>query len=545
MPYPVDENQNPSEISELGNEWMSSPAVNEKKPSMAEKVAELRAKRTELELGGGKDRIAKQHQSGKLTARERIAKLVDRDSFEEIGMFARHRATYFGMADKEMPADGVVTGCATVDGRVVHLASQDFTVAGGAAGETHSNKVADMMSMSLKTGSPFIFINDSGGARVQEGIDSLAGYANVFYNNVMLSGTVPQISLICGPCAGGAAYSPALTDFIIQTQQGRIFITGPQVIKQVTGEVVSAEELGGPHSQMNNSGVIHLVAKDDEEAIQLCRRLLSFLPSNNLEDPPRLPYSSRIKPDSGMNDVIPTDPKIAYDIRAMIIRVLDNQDFFEIQPGFAENIVIGFGRLQGRTVGIVANQPSVLAGALDINASDKAARFVRFCNAFNIPLLTFVDVPGFLPGVEQERGGIIRHGAKLLFAYSASTVPKITVVLRKAYGGAYIAMCCRGLGADRVVAWPTAEIAVMGAEGAAEIVFRREIDSAEDKEARREELVNEYRETFSNPYVAAGRRLVDDVIEPADTRKYLADALEALHTKRELRPQKKHGLIPL
>ena len=545
MPYPVDENQNPSEISELGNEWMSSPAVNEKKPSMAEKVAELRAKRTELELGGGKDRIAKQHQSGKLTARERIAKLVDRDSFEEIGMFARHRATYFGMADKEMPADGVVTGCATVDGRVVHLASQDFTVAGGAAGETHSNKVADMMSMSLKTGSPFIFINDSGGARVQEGIDSLAGYANVFYNNVMLSGTVPQISLICGPCAGGAAYSPALTDFIIQTQQGRICITGPQVIKQVTGEVVTAEELGGPHSQMNNSGVIHLVAKDDEEAIQLCRRLLSFLPSNNLEDPPRLPYSSRIKPDSGMNDVIPTDPKIAYDIRAMIIRVLDNQDFFEIQPGFAENIVIGFGRLQGRTVGIVANQPSVLAGALDINASDKAARFVRFCNAFNIPLLTFVDVPGFLPGVEQERGGIIRHGAKLLFAYSASTVPKITVVLRKAYGGAYIAMCCRGLGADRVVAWPTAEIAVMGAEGAAEIVFRREIDSAEDKEARREELVNEYRETFSNPYVAAGRRLVDDVIEPADTRKYLADALEALHTKRELRPQKKHGLIPL
>jgi methylmalonyl-CoA carboxyltransferase large subunit len=545
MPYPVDENQNPSETNELGNEWMSSPAVNQKKLTMAEKVAELRARRAELELGGGKDRIAKQHQSGKLTTRERVAKLVDRDSFEEIGMFARHRATYFGMADKEMPADGVVTGCATIDGRVVHLASQDFTVAGGAAGETHSNKVAEMMEMSLKTGSPFIFINDSGGARVQEGIDSLAGYANVFYNNVMLSGTVPQISLICGPCAGGAAYSPALTDFIIQTQQGRIFITGPQVIKQVTGEVVSAEELGGPQSQMNNSGVIHLIAKDDEEAMQLCRRLLSFLPSNNLEDPPRLPYSSRIKPDSGMNDVVPTDPKIAYDIRAMIVRVLDNQDFFEIQPGFAENIVIGFGRLQGRTVGIVANQPCVLAGALDINASDKAARFVRFCNAFNIPLLTFVDVPGFLPGVEQERGGIIRHGAKLLFAYSASTVPKITVVLRKAYGGAYIAMCCRGLGADRVVAWPTAEIAVMGAEGAAEIVFRREIDSAEDKEARRSELVNEYRDTFSNPYVAAGRRLVDDVIEPADTRKYLADALEALHTKRELRPQKKHGLIPL
>lgn len=324
-----------------------------------------------------------------------------------------------------------------------------------------------------------------------------------------------------------------------------MFITGPQVIKQVTGEVVSAEELGGPHSQMNNSGVVHLVARDDEDAIQLCRRLLSFLPSNNLEDPPRTAYNARIKSDSEMNNVVPVDPKIAYDIRAMIARVVDHQDFLEIQPGFAANIVIGFGRLQGRPVGIVANQPCVLAGALDIDASDKSARFVRFCNAFNIPLLTFVDVPGFLPGVEQERGGIIRHGAKLLFAYSASTVPKITVVLRKAYGGAYIAMCSKGLGADRVVAWPTAEIAVMGAEGAAEIVFRREIDSAADKGARREELVNEYRDTFANPYVAAGRRLVDDIIEPADTRKYLAEALEALHAKRELRPQKKHGLIPL
>jgi methylmalonyl-CoA carboxyltransferase large subunit len=380
---------------------------------------------------------------------------------------------------------------------------------------------------------------------VQEGIDSLAGYARVFYNNVMLSGTVPQISLICGPCAGGAAYSPALTDFVIQTRQGRMFITGPQVIKQVTGEVVSAEELGGPESQMNNSGVVHLIAKDDDEAIQLCRRLLSFMPSNNLEDPPRMPFSAKIKTDSDMNSVVPTDPKIAYDVRAVISRIVDYQDFLEIQSGFAANIVIGFGRLQGRPVGIIANQPCVMAGALDIDASDKSARFVRFCNAFSIPLLTFVDVPGFLPGVEQERGGIIRHGAKLLFAYSASTVPKITVVLRKAYGGAYIAMCSKGLGADRVVAWPTAEIAVMGAEGAAEIVFRREIDGADDQDARRKELVNEYRETFANPYVAAGRRLVDDIIEPAETRKYLAEALESLHTKRELRPQKKHGLIPL
>ena len=524
---------------------MTKEAESPKRKTIADEVNDLRAKRAEIELGGGKERIEKQHASGKLTARERIERLVDKGSFQEIGLFAQHRATYFGMADKKMPADGVVTGCATVDGRLVHMASQDFTVAGGAAGEVHSDKVADMMNLSLKTGSPFVFINDSGGARVQEGIDSLAGYSRVFYNNVMLSGTVPQISLICGPCAGGAAYSPALTDFVIQTQQGRMFITGPQVIKQVTGEMVSAEELGGPQSQMNNAGVVHLIAQNDDEALQLCRRLLSFMPSNNLEDPPRMPFNGRIKADSGMNAVVPVDPKVAYDIRGVITRVVDAEDFLEIQPGFAPNIVIGFGRLQGRPVGIVANQPCVLAGALDINASDKSARFVRFCNAFNIPLLTFVDVPGFLPGVEQERGGIIRHGAKLLFAYSSATVPKITVILRKAYGGAYIAMCCKDLGADRVVAWPTAEIAVMGAEGAAEIVFRREIDAAEDKAGRRQELVDEYRETFSNPYVAAGRRLVDDIIDPSETRKYLADALQSLHAKRELRPPKKHGLIPL
>ena len=524
---------------------MASQETGVKRKSMQERVAELRLRREQLELGGGKDRIEKQHASGRMTARERIEELIDKDSFDEIGLFAQHRATYFGMAKKDLPADGVVTGCANVDGRLVHLASQDFTVAGGAAGEVHSNKVAEMMDMSLKTGSPFIFINDSGGARLQEGIDSLAGYARVFYHNVMLSGTVPQIALICGPCAGGAAYSPALTDFIIQTQQGRMFITGPSVIKQVTGEEVSSEDLGGPQSQMNYSGVVHLIARTDKEAMQLCRKLLSFLPSNNLEDPPRLPASGKVKSDSGMDDTVPTDPKIAYDVRAVIMRIVDNDDFLEIQPGFAPNIVIGFGRVQGRTVGVVANQPCMMAGALDIDASDKSARFVRFCNAFNIPLVTLVDVPGFLPGIEQERGGIIRHGAKLLFAYSAATVPKITVILRKAYGGAYIAMCSKGLGADRVVAWPTAEIAVMGAEGAAEIVFRREIDSAEDKVAKRQELVEEYREAFANPQVAAGRRLVDDVIEPAETRKYIVRALEALHGKRELRPQKKHGLIPL
>jgi len=444
-----------------------------------------------------------------------------------------------------MPADGVVTGCAKIEGRQVHLASQDFTVGGGSAGETHNDKVVDMMRLPLKTGSPFVFINDSGGARVQEGIDSLAGYGRVFYHNVLLSGVVPQISIICGPCAGGAVYSPALTDFVIQTQAARMFITGPKVIKQVTGETVSDEELGGPQAHMHYSGVIHLIAQNDEEAAQLCRRLLSFMPSNNVEDPPRMAYNLPIDSDEEMRGIVPVDNKAVYDVRDVITRVVDYQDFFEIQPGYAANIVIGFGRLQGRPVGIIASQPNHMAGVLDINASDKSARFVRFCNAFNIPLITFVDVPGFLPGVEQERGGIIRHGAKLLFAYSAATVPKITVVLRKAYGGAYIAMCCKDLGADRVVAWPTAEIAVMGAEGAAEIVFRREIDAAENKAARRQELVNEYREAFSNPFVAAGRRLVDDIIDPADTRKVLVDALESLHAKREMRPVKKHGLIPL
>jgi methylmalonyl-CoA carboxyltransferase large subunit len=516
-----------------------------KSVSMDDRIKELEQKRSSLMLGGGKERIEKQHKGGKLTARERIEGMVDPGSFQESGLFATHRATLFGMAGKVLPADGVVTGSAAVGGRLVHLASQDFTVGGGAAGEVHSIKIAETMLESLKTGSPFIFINDSGGARVQEGIDSLSGYGKVFYTNTMLSGVVPQISLICGPCAGGAAYSPALTDFIIQTRQSQMFITGPNVIKQVTGETVTADQLGGPDSHMKLSGVTHLIAENDQDAISLCRRLLSFLPNNNLEDPPMFPTDGNVDPNPELNKIVPTEAKQGYDVRLVITGIVDNADFLEIHSGFAPNIVVGFARLLGRSIGIVANQPQYLAGALDINASDKASRFIRFCNAFNIPLITFVDVPGFLPGVQQEHGGIIRHGAKMLFAYSATTVPKITVILRKAYGGAFLAMCGKDLGADRVYAWPTAEVAVMGAEGAAEIVFREEIEKSEDKAARRKEVIEEYRNEFANPYVAAGRRLVDDVINPMHSRKYLAQSLEALHAKRELRPAKKHGLIPL
>jgi methylmalonyl-CoA carboxyltransferase large subunit len=513
--------------------------------TMEEKIADLRKRSSEAMLGGGEERLDKQRRGGKMTARERVDALVDPGSFEESGLFAEHRATLFGMAGKSFPADGVVTGAASVGGRLVHLASQDFTVSGGSAGEVHSIKVAEIMQMSLKTGSPFIFINDSGGARVQEGIDSLSGYGKVFYANVMLSGAVPQISLICGPCAGGAAYSPALTDFIIQTRQAQMFITGPQVIKGVTGENVTAEQLGGAEAHMANSGVNHFIAEDDRHAVLLCQKLLSFLPSNNLEDPPRIEGDPNVDPNTALDDVVPAEIKKGYDVRDVIRKVVDFGDFLEVQSGYAMNIVVGFGRVSGRSVGIIANQPCVMAGALDINAANKASRFIRFCNAFNISLLTFADVPGFLPGVTQEHGGIIRHGAKMLFAYSAATVPKVTVILRKCYGGAYLAMCGKDLGADRVLAWPTAEIAVMGAEGAAEIVFRKEIQEAADKPAKRAELIERYRDAFSNPYVAAGRRLVDAVIEPSMTRRHVAQVLEYLHTKRELRPPKKHGLMPL
>ena len=513
--------------------------------TMKEKIELLRQRREQIEAGGGEKRVERQHDQGKLTARERIAELIDPGSFQETGMFAEHRAVLFGMADTKVPADGVVTGEGTVLGRLVHVASQDFTSSGGSAGEVHCTKIAESMQESLKTGSPFIFVNDSGGARVQEGVDALSGYGKVFFNNVLLSGVVPQITIVAGPTAGGAVYSPALTDFVIQTRAARMFITGPNVIQQVTGEVVTAEQLGGPDTHMAHSGVTHFIAEDDKHAILIAKKLLTFLPSNNTEDPPELENDGNVEPNPHLNDIIPEDSKKPYDVREVIANIVDGGDFLEVQAGYAANVVVGFARMIGRTIGIIANQPLVLSGVLDINASDKTARLIRFCNAFNIPLLTLVDVPGFMPGVQQDWDGIIRHGAKVLFAYSAATVPKVTIILRKAFGGGYIAMCSRDLGADRVFAWPSAEVAVMGAEGAAEIVFRRDIEAAEDQAAKRAELIDNYRETFANPYVAASRRLVDDIIEPSASRKAVAEAFEALTTKRELRPAKKHGLIPL
>ena len=517
----------------------------DKPKTMADRIAELRERRAKLEAGGGAARHEKQHESGKLTARERLAELLDPGTMEEIGLFAEHRTTMFGMDKAVMPADGVVTGCGNVLGRPIHFASQDFSVAGGSAGEMHNTKVSKAQHAALEIGTPFVCINDSGGARVQEGVDSLSGYGKVFYENVMLSGVCPQISIIMGPCAGGAVYSPALTDFIIQTNAARMFITGPDVIKSVTGEVVTGEDLGGPMAHMVRSGVTHFVADTDEQALLIAKKLLSFLPSNNTEDPPFVPGHDEVDPDESLNDIIPDDPKKAYDVRDIIVKLADAGDFLEVQAGYAMNIVIGFGRIAGNVVGFIANQCNQMSGVLDINASDKSARFVRFCNAFNIPLVTLVDVPGFMPGTQQEYGGIIRHGAKLLFAYSAATVPKITVVLRKAYGGAYIAMCSKDLHADRVYAWPSAEIAVMGAEGAAGVVFRKEIAAADDPAAKRQELIDLYRNAFSTPYVSAARGYVDDVIEPAETRLYIARALEVLLTKRDMRPAKKHGLIPL
>ncbi|MDP3179459.1 MAG: carboxyl transferase domain-containing protein [Spirochaetaceae bacterium] len=514
---------------------------------MDEKIRELEERRRKVLEGGGAKRVAAQHEKGKMTARERIEALLDPGSFTEIDAFVEHRCDELGMDEVTAPGEGVVIGHGTIGGRVAFVFAQDFTVIGGSLGEMHAMKICKAMDMAVKVGAPVIGINDSGGARIQEGVDALAGYGDIFFRNTRASGVVPQISVIMGPCAGGAVYSPALTDFTIMVDKtANMFITGPQVIKAVTGEDVSAEALGGATVHSATSGCASLMYADEAATIAGIKRLLSFLPQNNIEDPPVAPSGddpARSSP--GLKDIIPEQPNKPYDIRDVIRQIFDAADFFEIQGLYAQNIVTGFARLGGRSVGIVANQPKIMAGVLDINASDKAARFIRFCDSFNIPLVTFSDTSGYLPGVGQEHGGVIRHGAKLLYAYSEATVPKLTVIVRKAYGGAYIAMCSRHLGADQVFAWPSAEIAVMGPDGAANIIFKREIEEAADPAALRKEKIEEYKRNFANPYKAAVRGYVDDVIDPAQTRSRLYKALSMLGGKRESLPPRKHGNMPV
>ncbi|ATW27751.1 acyl-CoA carboxylase subunit beta [Candidatus Formimonas warabiya] len=515
--------------------------------SREEKLARLAAKREKVLKGGGDSKTEKQHKEGKLTARERIHKLLDQGSFVELDQFVVHRGIEFGMQDVDAPGEGVVTGYGTIDGRLVYLFSQDFTVLGGSLGEMHAAKICKVMDLAVKMGAPFIGINDSGGARIQEGIDALNGYGKIFKQNTFASGVIPQISVIMGPCAGGAVYSPALTDFIFMVNRiGQMYITGPQVIKAVTGEEVSAEDLGGAMTHNQVSGNAHFFATDEEECMNQIKRLLSFLPSHNLDSLSVWESNDPVdRMDEMLQTVVPDDPNKAYNMGDVITALADNREFFEIQPHFAQNIIIGFLRLHGMPVGVIANQPKVMAGCLDINCSDKASRFIRFCDAFGIPLLTIVDTPGYLPGVGQEHGGIIRHGAKLLYAYSEATVPKIQLITRKAYGGAYLAMCAKSLGADMAIAWPSAQIAVMGAQGAANIVFRKEIEGAENPQEKRKEKIADYEERFSHPYCAAARGFADLVIEPERTRYYLIKSLESLVTKRESRPGKKHGNIPV
>ncbi len=512
-----------------------------------DRVEELRRRRAAAHEGGGADRIQQQHAKGKLTARERIDVLVDPGTFVETDVFVEHRASDFGMDKRRVPGDGVVTGYGTVDGRTVFVFSQDFTVFGGSLGETHANKIVKIMDMAMKVGAPVIGLNDSGGARIQEGVISLGGYAEIFFRNVLASGVVPQISAILGPCAGGAVYSPAMTDFTIMAKgTSYMFITGPEVIKTVTGEDVTFEQLGGAMTHNEKSGVAHFAADDERSALRLVRKLLSYVPSNNVEDPPILMTedpADRMDPELGT--VVPREPDKPYDMRDVITRVVDRDSWFEVQEHWAQNIVVGFARLAGRPVGVVGNQPKVLAGTLDIASSTKGARFVRFCDCFNIPLLTFVDVPGFLPGTAQEYGGIIRNGAKLLFAFSEATVPKVTVITRKAYGGAYDVMCSKHIRGDLNFAWPSAELAVMGPDGAVQIIFRKEIEAAKDPKEREAELVREYRDKFANPYIAARMGYLDDIIEPPETRPRVANAFSMLRNKRDTRPAKKHGNIPL
>mgnify|MGYP000858718443 FL=1 len=509
-----------------------------------EKLLEANAK---IELGGGEKRIEKQHNSGKLTARERINLLLDEGSFVELDKFVEHRSTNFGTASLEAPADGVVTGYGTVDGRLVFVYAQDFTVVGGSLGEMHAAKIVKVQDMALKMGAPIIGMNDSGGARIQEGVDALSGYGKIFYRNTISSGVIPQISVIMGPCAGGAVYSPALTDFIFMVDKtSMMFITGPQVIKSVTGEDVTQEQLGGAGTHNKVSGVAHFIDNNEEKCIRRIKELLSFLPSNNLEDAPAYGTIDDInRVEEVLNEIVPDNPNKPYDMKEVIKALADEGYFFEVQPLYAQNILTGFIRLNGKSIGVIANQPKVLAGCLDINASDKAGRFIRTCDAFNIPLLNLVDVPGFLPGTEQEYGGIIRHGAKMLYAYSEATVPKVTLIVRKAYGGAYLAMCSKDLGADQVYAWPNAEIAVMGPDGAANIIFKKDIQNSNDPVSTRKEKIEEYRNTVANPYIAAQRGFVDDVIVPSITRPRLISAFDMLESKRENRPSKKHGNLPV
>lgn len=499
------------------------------------------------ELGGGEERIVRQHQAGKLTARERISFLVDPGSFVEMDKYVTHRCYDFGMEKQRIPGDGVVTGFGRIDGRLVFVFAQDFTVFGGSLSAAYARKIVKIMDLAMKVGAPVIGLNDSGGARIQEGVESLAGYADIFLRNTLASGVIPQISVIMGPCAGGAVYSPAITDFIIMVQgTAHMFITGPDVIRAVTHEEVTKEELGGALTHAMRSGVAHFVAQNDEAALDLVRRLLAFMPSNNAEDPPREQCDDpEDRTDDALEDIVPTSPEKPYDIRDIIRRVTDNGEFLEVHAQFAENIVVGFARFGGRSVGIVANQPAVLAGCLDIDASVKAARFVRFCDAFNIPLVTFVDVPGFLPGTAQEYGGIIRHGAKLLYAFAEATVPKVTIITRKAYGGAYDVMSSKHIRGDINLAYPTAEVAVMGPEGAVNIIFRKELERAEDREAALAEYVRQYRERFANPFTVAELGYVDAVIRPKDTRSYICRALAMLSNKRDSNPPRKHGNIPL
>jgi acetyl-CoA carboxylase carboxyltransferase component len=515
--------------------------------TVAERIRELKEKEAKIKGMGGAKAVEKQHTSGKLTARERLDLFFDPGTFREADIFVQHRCVNFGMEKVEIPADGVVTGFGLVNNRPVFAFAQDFTSRAGSLGEMHSRKICKVMDLALKAGVPFVGFNDSGGARIQEGVDSLSAYGQIFYRNAIASGVIPQISAIMGPTAGGAVYSPAMTDFIFMVKNtSYMFITGPDVIKSVTGEEISFEDLGGAMAHNMKSGVAHFACESDADAIDQIKRLLSYLPNNNLEDPPLVPCADPAgREEPALDAIVPDDPRSSYDMHDVIRAIVDDGDFFEPHHYFAQNMIIAFARLNGRTVGIIANQPQVLAGCLDVDAADKATRFIRFCDSFNIPLLTIADVPGYLPGSDQEWHGIIRHGAKLLWCYSEATVPKLTLVTRKDYGGSYLAMCSRDLGADMVFAWPTAEIAVMGASGAANVIFRKEIKEAADPVAKRQEIIENYENLLYTPYIAASRGFVDQVIVPRETRPRLIEALDILSTKRETLPAKKHGNIPV